>query len=76
MTTIRGVHRIQDERAETLELFGDADKEELYRRLAQARRMIAHPLDLVTRERLRQLALDLEAHIAEIEARDADAPPE
>jgi hypothetical protein len=44
-------------------------KETLYRKLAQTRRLIAGPLDLVTIDRLR-------AYCAEIEAREADAPPE
>lgn len=51
-----------------------AEKEELYRRLAQARRMITQPLDPVTKERLQSLVTDLENHIATVEAGDADAP--
>ena len=57
-------------------MIGSDNKEELYRRLAQARRMIAQPIDLLTKERLGALVTDIETHIAAIEARDSDAPPE
>jgi DNA-binding GntR family transcriptional regulator len=50
------------------------DKEELYRRLAQARRMIREPLDSQTRVSISSLINEIEQHIAAIEARDADAP--
>lgn len=50
------------------------DKEELYRRLAQARRLIAEPLDPLTVERLKALALELEKQLAFVERNDTDAP--
>jgi hypothetical protein len=53
---------------------GKSNKEELYRRLAQSRRFLSEPLDGVTKGRLAALVADLEEQIAEIEARDADAP--
>ena len=49
----------------------DRDKEELYRRLAQARRIRAAPLTL---ERLEALALELEEQLALAELNDTDAP--
>jgi hypothetical protein len=52
------------------------DKEELYRRLAQARRMVDEPVDPLTKERLKTLIRDIERDLAAAEARDADAPPE
>ncbi|MGM4929684.1 hypothetical protein [Tardiphaga sp. 619_E2_N8_5] len=52
----------------------DRDKEELYRRLAQARRLIAEPLDPLTVERLEALALELEKQLAVVELNDTDAP--
>lgn len=48
-------------------MFGEADKEELYRRLAQARRMLTPMLDPVTRDRIQGLVGDLESHIAAVE---------
>jgi hypothetical protein len=51
----------------------DRDKEELYRRLAQARRIRAEPLDPLTLERLEALALELEEQLALAELNDADA---
>ncbi len=51
-------------------------KEELYRRLTQARRLVSAVHDSVTADRLHHLVSDLEAQLAEIEKRDADAPPE
>jgi len=57
-------------------VFGEADKEELYRRLAQARRMLTPTLDPVTRQRIQGLVNDLETHIAGVEKRDTDAPPD
>ena len=52
----------------------DRDKEELYRRLAQARRLIAEPLDPLTVERLQALALEFETQLAVVELNDTDAP--
>ena len=49
-------------------------KEELYRRLAQARRLHKEPLDARTKNSLSSLIAELEQHIAAIEARDTDAP--
>lgn len=57
-------------------MFGEANKEELYRRLAQARRMSTPGLDPTTKERVEKLISDLEAHLAAIEAKVTDAPPE
>lgn len=55
---------------------GETGKEELYRRLEQARRLVTPSFDPTTRERIGRLISDLESDIAAIEARDADAPPE
>jgi hypothetical protein len=52
------------------------DKEFLYRKLKQTRRLIAGPLDPVTIERLKVHVAALENELAAIEAREADAPPE
>jgi hypothetical protein len=49
----------------------DRDKEELYRRLAQARRLINEPLDPLTLKRIEALALELEKQLAFV---DTDAP--
>lgn len=57
-------------------MIGGDPKGDLYRRLAQARRMIAQPLDQLTKERLGALVTDIETHLAAIEARKTDAPPE
>jgi hypothetical protein len=51
-------------------------KEELYRRLAQSRRLTNEAYDTLTQERLRALTTDLERQLAKAEARDADTPPE
>jgi hypothetical protein len=52
------------------------DVEELYRRLAQARRMHAQPVDDLTKNRLKDLITEIEQQLAVAEAGDADAPPE
>jgi hypothetical protein len=52
----------------------DRDKEEFYRRLAQARRLIAEPLDPLTIQRLEALATELENQLAFVELNDTDAP--
>lgn len=52
------------------------NKEDLYRRLAQLRRVLSEPLDPLTQERLRAHALDLERQLAALEVRDTDAPPD
>jgi len=52
----------------------DRNKEELYRRLAQARRLIILPLDPLTMQRLAAVALELEKQIAIVELNDTDAP--
>lgn len=52
----------------------DRNKEELYRRLAQARRLIILPLDPLTMQRLEAVASELEKQIAIVELNDADAP--
>jgi hypothetical protein len=54
----------------------DGDKEQLNRRLAQARRMIAEPIAPLTRERLSALAADIEKQLAAAEIGSRDAPPE
>lgn len=52
----------------------DRDKEELYRRLAQARRLLAQPLDPLTIRRLEALTSELEKQLAIVELNDTDAP--
>ena len=52
------------------------DREELYRRLAQARRMHAQPLDELTKNRLKELVTELEKQLAVAESGSADAPQE
>jgi hypothetical protein len=51
----------------------DRDKGELYRRLAQARRLISRPLDPLTLQRLEALASELEEQLAFVEMNDTDA---
>jgi hypothetical protein len=41
----------------------NSDRKELERRLAQARRMVAQPVDSLTKERLRELVRDLEEQL-------------
>lgn len=48
------------------------NREDLYRRLAQSRRLAAQPHDVLTRERLDALVGDLEKQIAAAEANDTD----
>jgi hypothetical protein len=55
---------------------GESGKDELYRRLEQARRLVTPTLDPTTRERIGRLISDLESDLAAIEARDADTPTE
>ena len=55
-------------------MLDDRNKEELYRRLAQARRLITLPLDPLTMQRLEAVALELEKQIAIVELNDTDAP--
>lgn len=76
LKTIRSAHRIQVNGGETLGVLEKRRKEELYRRLAQARSMVAQPIDRVTKERLQGLIHDLEKDMATIEARHTDAPNE
>lgn len=52
------------------------DLEELYRRLGQTQRMLAEPLDPLTKERLKALAFEIQKQITAAEVRDSDAPPE
>jgi hypothetical protein len=52
-----------------------SDKQELYRRLAQTRRLAGNVSDQITKERLNALALDIEGQLAAAEAREADEPP-
>lgn len=49
-------------------MFGEVGIEELYRRLAQARRMLIPTLDPITIERIAALVSDLEDHIAQVNA--------
>jgi hypothetical protein len=53
-----------------------ANNEELYRRLAQARRMSSAALDPLTKQRLQELTSDIENQLAAVEAIDPEAPPE
>lgn len=53
-----------------------ADREFLYRKLAQTRRLVSGALDPVTIERLKVHSAALENELAAIEAREADAPPD
>jgi hypothetical protein len=50
------------------------NKEELYGRLAQSRRLAGEPNDALTKSRLAALSGELEKQLAAAEARDADAP--
>lgn len=51
------------------------NKEELYRRLGQTRRLADEANDRLTQSRLQALTLELENQLAAVERRDADAPP-
>lgn len=51
-----------------------SDKEELYRRLEQVRRLTSAANDDLTRQRLSALVADIEQQLADAEANDADAP--
>lgn len=53
----------------------NANREELYRRLDQSRRLRNAAPDAVTADRLEELSIEIERQIAVVEARDADAPP-
>lgn len=53
----------------------ETNKDELYRRLSQTRRLATALHDALTTERLQALIRDLEQQLAAVEARDADAPP-
>jgi hypothetical protein len=50
------------------------NKEELYRRLAQSRRLASEPNDALTKSRIAALSRELEEQLAAAEARDADVP--
>lgn len=52
---------------------GETGKEQLYRRLDQARRLQTAALDPLTRDRLNDLVGHLQSQLSEVEARDADA---
>lgn len=52
------------------------DKEFLYRKLEQSRRLARSTTDNVTIEGLKTHIGYIERQLAEIEAREADAPPE
>lgn len=41
----------------------NSDRKELERRLAQARRMVAQPVDPLTKERLQRMVSDLEEQL-------------
>lgn len=53
-----------------------SDLEELYRRLDQTKRLIAEPLDPLTKERLLALAFEIQKQIAVVAVGTTDAPPE
>ena len=53
-------------------MFDEVGIEELYRRLAQARRMLVPTLDPITKERIATLVSELENHIAQVETKDLD----
>jgi hypothetical protein len=55
---------------------GLSEKEELYRRLEQSRRLSGEASDPTTQSRLKALVVDLQQQIVAAEAKDADAPPE
>jgi hypothetical protein len=52
----------------------DDEKEALYRRLERTKRALADHFDPVTKDRLHNLAVELENRLAAAEAEDADAP--
>jgi hypothetical protein len=52
------------------------DREELYRRLEQSRRLLDEALDPTTQTRMKALVMDLQQQLAAAEAKNADAPPE
>ena len=52
------------------------DKKELYRRLEQAWRMVAEPIDPLTKGRLTMLVAEIESQLAKAEAAETDGPPE
>lgn len=52
-----------------------SEREELYRRLEQSRRLAGAAGDSLTKERLTKLVSDIEHELAAAEARDSDAPP-
>jgi hypothetical protein len=54
---------------------GSVEREELYRRLAQCRRLSSAASDALTEQRLQALVLDIEEQIAAAEARNAGVPP-
>lgn len=53
-----------------------SDREELYRRLEQSRRLSSVAADPTTQERMMALVIELQEQIAAGEAKDADAPPD
>lgn len=52
------------------------DRELLYAKLSQAKRLASGAVDPLTRERLQALADGIAEQLAAAEARDTDAPPE
>jgi hypothetical protein len=57
-----------------VDLFDEVGIEELYRRLAQARRMLIPTIDPITKERIATLVSDLENHIAQVKTKDLHSP--
>jgi hypothetical protein len=57
-----------------LEVRVNGNKEELYRRLGQSRRLANEANDPLTQSRLQALTLELESQLAAVETRDDDAP--
>lgn len=53
-----------------------SDREELYRRLEQSRRLSSVATDPTTQGRLKALVAELQEQIAAAEAKDADVPPD
>jgi hypothetical protein len=72
------VRRIADKGfgSECADMSDQVDKEFLYRKLAQARRLVRDTTDPVATEGLKTHIGYIERQLAEVEARETDAPPE
>ena len=51
------------------------EREELYRRLEQSRRLSSVANDALTQQRLRALIVDIEGQLAAADSKDSDALP-